>query len=60
MHVKIDTEAVWDGERIGVGSVIDVTAETFELNKSWMKATDAPLKKIAPAPETAKPTDQEK
>lgn len=49
MHVKIETETVWENQRRGVGSVIDVPAETFELNTSWMKATDEPLKDVPPA-----------
>lgn len=53
MHVKIETAAVIDGKRREAGSVIDVPAEIFELNPSWMKATDEPLKD-APAAKAGK------
>lgn len=49
MKVKIETETTWEKKRRGAGSVIEVPAETFELNKSWMKATDEPLKDVKPA-----------
>ena len=44
MHVKIETATVWEGKRREAGSVIEVPAEVFEKNPSWMKATDEPLK----------------
>ena len=49
MHVKVETEVVWEGKRRGAGSVIEVPAEVFEQNSSWMKATDEPLKDVEPA-----------
>jgi len=51
MKVKIETECVWEGKRRGAGSVIDVPAETFDLNSGWMKATDEPLNDVSPAAE---------
>ena len=51
MHVKISTEAVHEGKRKGVGSVIQVDADIYEKNKSWMKATDEPLNDVEPAKE---------
>lgn len=59
MHVKITTEAVWEKERRGVGSVIDVPADVFEANKSWMTATDEPLNDVPPSKKKA-PTDEPK
>lgn len=44
MHVKIETATVHEGKRREAGSVIEVSAEIFEKNQSWMKATDEPLK----------------
>jgi hypothetical protein len=48
MHVKIETAGMFgegkDRKRYEAGSVVEVAAEVFELNSSWMKATDEPLK----------------
>lgn len=51
MNVKIATEGVFDGKRVGKDSVVEVSAETFEKNQSWMKATDEPVDHKAPAKE---------
>jgi hypothetical protein len=55
MKVKIGTAVVLgednDRKRYEAGSVVEVTAEQFEQNSSWMTATDEPLKE-APAPKT--------
>lgn len=55
MFVKIDTECFWgegkDRKRLGVGSVIEVTEETYNLNSSWMKPTDDKPKEVKPAAE---------
>ena len=40
MRVEIQTACVWEGKRREAGSVIEVPAETFELNSSWIKPTD--------------------
>jgi cytochrome c1 len=54
MRVKIDNPTHWDGKRREAGSVIEVPAETQELNSSWMKPTDEDLKDAtAPPPEKA-------
>jgi len=53
MHVKIETATVIDGKRKEAGSVIDVPAEIYEKNSTWMKATDEPLKDAA-APKAGK------
>lgn len=58
MKVKISTEMVLEGERIGAGSVIEVPAEVFKFNDSWMEPTDDKLKKLPPAEE--KPSKNEK
>lgn len=62
MKVKIST-AAWLGEgdarkRYEAGSVVEVTADQFELNREWMTATEEPLSE-APAPKqsTARQTD---
>lgn len=51
MKVKIDTAAFWgegrERERHEAGSVIEVSAEVYEMNSFWMKPTDDELKKIA-------------
>lgn len=49
MHVKIETATVIDGKRKEAGSVIDVPAEIYEKNSTWMKATDEPIKDAAAA-----------
>jgi hypothetical protein len=57
MRAKIETAAVLgEGDarkRYEAGSVVEVTAEQFELNQSWMKASDDPLFE-APAPKEKK------
>lgn len=52
MKVKISTATEWDGTRREPGSVIEVPAEVYEKNSSWMTATDDPLFD-APAPKTS-------
>ena len=57
MRVEIQTACVWEGKRREAGSVIEVPAEIFELNSSWMKPTDdAP--KDAPAAKGSKSADE--
>lgn len=63
MRVKISTAAVLgegdDRKRYEAGSVVEVSADTYELNSDWMTATDADLFE-APAPKaptTSRQTD---
>jgi hypothetical protein len=54
MFVKIETACFWppegaDRKRREAGSVIDVPADTYELNQSWMKPVDAKEESDAPA-----------
>ena len=56
MFVKIDTETVWNKERIGAGSVIEVSAEVYEQNKGWMSAVDDKAENIVPPKKEKKPS----
>lgn len=48
MFVKIKTETVWNKERLGAGSVIEVSAETYEQNKKWMEPVDDKAESVVP------------
>lgn len=57
MKVQIETAAFFgegkERKKHGAGSVVDVSAETYELNKSWMKATDDKEKFVKPPEDEA-------
>lgn len=63
MKVKLESACFWgegkERKGYGVGSVIEVPEETYNLNSSWMKPTDADVKRVAYAPEPEK-ADKEK
>jgi len=58
VKVKIATEGVFDRERVGAGSVVEVSEETLELNKSWMQPTDEPLNILPPSKKKAEKTEE--
>lgn len=58
VKVKIATDGVFDRERIGAGSVVEVSEDIFELNRSWMTATDEPLNRLPPSKKKAEKTEE--
>jgi hypothetical protein len=59
-RVKIATEGMFEKERHGAGSVVEVSDETLALNTSWMTPTDEPLNKVPPAADKVAKGDSKK
>jgi hypothetical protein len=64
MRVQIETVAFFgkgkERKKYGAGSIVEIDADTYELNKSWMKATDDKEKFVKPPADDAEPEEAKK